>query len=205
MGWFDEQIRQRVENDEEVFEDALAQMENAVDGSRKIRETKGTGKRMTEEALQDILNYYHVKVREVPEHITDINEILEYLMRPSGVMRRRVMLKKGWSGDASGAMLGRLVSGESVALLPGVYGGYYYREPRSGKRIRVSRKTEGFIEEEAVVFYKPFPLRPMGGKDLLSCIFRLMRKRDYVLVFALAAAAAADRDADPGGQQKTLL
>ena len=89
MGWFDEQIRQRVENDEEVFEDALAQMENAVDGSRKIRETKGTGKRMTEEALQDILNYYHVKVREVPEHITDINEILEYLMRPSGVMRRR--------------------------------------------------------------------------------------------------------------------
>ena len=71
MGWFDEQIRQRVENDEEVFEDALAQMENAVDGSRKIRETKGTGKRMTEEALQDILNYYHVKVREVPEHITD--------------------------------------------------------------------------------------------------------------------------------------
>lgn len=190
MGWFDEQIRQRVENDEEVFEDALAQMENAVDGSRKIRETKGTGKRMTEEALQDILNYYHVKVREVPEHITDINEILEYLMRPSGVMRRRVMLKKGWSGDASGAMLGRLVSGESVALLPGVYGGYYYREPRSGKRIRVSRKTEGFIEEEAVVFYKPFPLRPMGGKDLLSYIFRLMRKRDYVLVFALAAAAA---------------
>ena len=140
MGWFDEQIRQRVENDEEVFEDALAQMENAVDGSRKIRETKGTGKRMTEEALQDILNYYHVKVREVPEHITDINEILEYLMRPSGVMRRRVMLKKGWSGDASGAMLGRLVSGESVALLPGVYGGYYYREPRSGKRIRVSRR-----------------------------------------------------------------
>ena len=126
----------------------------------------------------------------MPEHITDINEILEYLMRPSGVMRRRVMLKKGWSGDASGAMLGRLVSGESVALLPGVYGGYYYREPRSGKRIRVSRKTEGFIEEEAVVFYKPFPLRPMGGKDLLSYIFRLMRKRDYVLVFALAAAAA---------------
>lgn len=190
MGWFDEQIRQRVENDEEIFEDALAQMENAVDGSRKIRETKSAGKRMTEEALQDILNYYHVKIHEVPEHMTDLNEILEYLMRPSGVMRRRVTLKKGWYKDASGAMLGRLASGETIALIPGVYGGYYYREPRSGKRIRVSRKTESLIGEEAVVFYKPFPLRPMNGKDLLGYIFRLLRGRDYALIVALTAAAA---------------
>lgn len=190
MGWFDEQIRQRVENDEEIFEDALAQMENAVDGSRKIRETKGAGKRMTEEALQDILNYYHVKIHEVPEHMTDLNEILEYLMRPSGVMRRRVTLKKGWYKDASGAMLGRLTSGETIALIPGVYGGYYYREPRSGKRIRVSGKTEGLIGEEAVAFYKPFPLRPMNGKDLLGYIFRLLKGRDYALIVALTAAAA---------------
>ena len=190
MGWFDEQIRQRVENDEEIFEDALAQMENAVDGSRKIRETKGAGKRMTEEALQDILNYYHVKIHEVPEHMTDLNEILEYLMRPSGVMRRRVTLKKGWYKDASGAMLGRLASGETIALIPGVYGGYYYREPRSGKRIRVSGKTEGLIGEEAVAFYKPFPLRPMNGKDLLGYIFRLLKGRDYALIVALTAAAA---------------
>ena len=190
MGWFDEQIRQRVQNDEEIFEDALAQMENAVDGSRKTRASKSTGRQRVEEALQDILNYYHVKVREVPEHMTELNEILEYLMRPSGVMRRRVTLKKGWFRDASGAMLGRLATGESVALIPGVYGGYYYREPGSGKKIRVSRKTEGLIEEEAVAFYKPLPLRPMSGKDLLGYIFRILRGRDYVLILALTAAAA---------------
>lgn len=33
MGWFDEQIRQRIENDDEVFSEAFAKMADVVMGN----------------------------------------------------------------------------------------------------------------------------------------------------------------------------
>ena len=48
-----------------------------------------------------------------------MNEQLEYLMRPYGIMRRTVYLEKGWYKDAIGAMLGVMKeTGKIVALLP---------------------------------------------------------------------------------------
>ncbi len=34
MGWFDEQIRQRIENDDEMFSDAFASMMNLVSNEK---------------------------------------------------------------------------------------------------------------------------------------------------------------------------
>ena len=48
------------------------------------------------DAISEILKCYHIKPREVPDSITDMNETLEYLLRPHGIMRRNVSLEKGW-------------------------------------------------------------------------------------------------------------
>ena len=34
MGWFDEQIRQRIQRDDDMFADAFAQMANLVSGEK---------------------------------------------------------------------------------------------------------------------------------------------------------------------------
>ena len=105
MGWFDEQIRERKKHDQSTFEEAFAEISDAVTGAR-VSAAFADNKSRTKDAIDAILRFYHVKSQEVPEIITDINEQLEFLMRPYGIMRRTVRLEKGWYKDAIGAMLG---------------------------------------------------------------------------------------------------
>lgn len=73
-----------------------------------------------QDAAEQILKYYRVRPAKLPEGDMDINERLEYLMRPSGIMQRRVKLEGAWYRDAVGAMVGeRTDTGETVALIPG--------------------------------------------------------------------------------------
>lgn len=186
MGWFEEQIRQRMEYDDEMFADAFAQMANLV-SSENIINSFTNKRQIAEEAIGDILKYYHVKVLEIPDAIDDINEVLEFLMRPSGIMRRTVRLPMGWYKDAVGAMLGTKKDGSIIALLPGKMHGYYYRDHATGKITKINKKNVSEIEEEAVCFYQPFPLRKMNMMDLLKYIFQQLHRGDYVLMTAAAA------------------
>ena len=189
MGWFEEQIKQRKENDDNVFSDSFVNLAGAVMGS-KISAALNDNRRITKDAIDEILKYYHVKSREIPDHIKDMNEQLEYLLRPYGIMRRIVHLEKGWYRDACGAMLAtKKDSGEVVALLPTGLAGYSYLDRESGKRIRISRKNEGLFELEGIAFYKPFPLKKIGIPALMKYAFGTLSLADLVL-FGLATLSA---------------
>ena len=126
MGWFDEQIRDRKKNDDDAFAEAFANMASAITG-KKGDTVLNNDRTVTKDAIDEILKYYHVKSREVPDNISDTNEQLEYLMRPYGIMRRTVKLDGKWYRNAIGAMLGVLrESGRVVALLPSGISGYSY-------------------------------------------------------------------------------
>ena len=162
MGWFDEQIRQRKEADRTAFEDSFQEIAGAVMG-RRMSEALNDDRKVTTDAIGEILKYYHVKPTEVPETIQDMNEVLEYLMRPYGIMRRGVRLEKGWYRDAVGAMLGTRADDNSVvALLPAGLVGYRFFDRKTGAWVRLSRKNESMITEDAIAFYKPFPLKKMN-------------------------------------------
>ena len=58
MGWFDEQIRQRMRRDQEVFEESFVRVAGSVLGSRAVAHFEDD--RLTaKQALDDILKYYH--------------------------------------------------------------------------------------------------------------------------------------------------
>ena len=188
MGWFDEQIRDRKRNDDEAFAEAFANMASAITGKR-IDASLNDDRAVTKDAIDEILKYYHVKSREVPDNLTDMNEQLEYLMRPYGIMRRTVKLENGWYRDAVGAMLGVLAgSGRVVALIPTGLSGYSYFDYETGKRRRVNRKNQHLFEEEAIAFYKPFPLKKISLPALAGYIARTLSVSDYVMI-ALATLA----------------
>ena len=75
MGWFDEQIRQRKENDQDVFEESILRMASAVIGSQKAGLLRDE-RIITKEAIDDILKYYHYKPAEIPDSVKDPDEQL---------------------------------------------------------------------------------------------------------------------------------
>ena len=188
MGWFDEQIRDRKKNDDDAFAEAFANMASAVTGKRGSADLH-SDRTLTKDAIDEILKYYHIKSREVPDTVSDLNEQLEYLMRPYGIMRRPVKLEGKWYRDAVGAMLGVLrESGRVVALLPAGLSGYSYFDYETGKRRKVNRHNLQLFAEDAIAFYKPFPLQKLSLPGLARYIVGTFSASDFVLI-ALATLA----------------
>ena len=186
MGWFDEQIKQRIFEDENAFSGAFAQMASVITGKNPFDAAMADDPRRTADAVQEILDYYRVQRQELPAGLKELNDILEFLLRPSGIMRRTVQLEGAWYRDGLGALLCTDTEGAVVALIPSGLSGYSYYDKTLGKRVRVTRKNAARFQNESICFYKPFPLKAMTLKDLLQYIFRALSKWDYIL-FAAAA------------------
>ncbi len=185
MGWFDEQIRQRKESDQEVFEDSIFRMASVVLGKQ------GTGilndeRIITKAAIDDILKYYHYKPAEIPESVSDPEEQLEYCLRPRGLMRRNIKLEEGWYKDAYGPVLAfRKTDGIPVALLPKPFTGYWYKDPDSGEKKNLNKENAANFDADAICFYRPLPLKKLGIPDLIIFLKNCLNTGDYVLLVVL--------------------
>ena len=168
MGWFEEQIKMRRDSDNEALDDSLKNVSAIIEGKKGF--SFGDDREKIKSVLDEILAFFHIRSREIPPEIKDLNDQMEYLFRPQGIMYRPVKLDKGWYKNASGAMLGKLKTGEAVALLPDKLGIYGFYDPTTQKRVRLGRKTQDLLEEDAYCFYKPFPLRKIGIRDLMMYI-----------------------------------
>jgi NHLM bacteriocin system ABC transporter ATP-binding protein len=182
MGWFDEQIKQRIKNDEESFSEAFVNMSSVVMGKGVLKSDLNDAGKKTRDAIDGILKFYHIKPQELPEKLRDMNEQLEYLLRPSGIMRRSVKLKNKWYQDGIGALLGTTKKGDTVAILPAGLTGYVFYDHESGTRIRVNDKTAELLSEEAICFYRPLPLKALGVRDLFLYILQTLSLSDFTMI-----------------------
>lgn len=190
MGWFDEQIRLRKKNDDSVFEEAFVGMADAVLGS-KMSSAFTSDEAKAQGAIEEILKFYKVKQREVPDSVKGLNDRLEYLLRPHGIMRRNINLEKGWYKDSIGAVLGtRKDDGSIVAFIPKGLSGYVYFDAPTGKWVKLSKKTEALFEDEGICFYKPFPLTKLTVRTLMRYILNTLSAADFVLVILATLAVS---------------
>ncbi len=191
MGWFDEQIKLRKKNDDAILEESFVGMADAVLGT-KMSEAYKSDTEKADSAIDYILRYYKIKPVEVPDNFKNLNDRLEYLLRPNGIMRRNVTLEKGWYKDAIGAILGtRKDDGSVVAFIPKGFAGYMFFDAPSGKWIKLSKKNENLFESEAICFYKPFPLKKLTLPVLARYIIETLSVADIVLIAAATLAVTA--------------
>ena len=185
MGWFENQIQDRREADQQLLEESFLRIAGVVMGERDAQRI-GDARIITKSAIDEILKYYHYKPSELPETITDPDEQLDYCLRPHGMMRRSVELKKGWYKDAYGPILAfRKDDGSPAALLPGAVYGYFFRDPATGKAVRLNAETEQLFDPDAICFYRPLPLKKLGIPDLLLYMKRCVSSSDiFMIVFA---------------------
>ena len=89
MGWFDEQIRQRAQRDQDVFEDSFVRMASAVLDKWNANRLESGGM-IAKEALDDVLRYYREKPVEVPAYVAEGIERSQSQDEQSGAMMERL-------------------------------------------------------------------------------------------------------------------
>ncbi|MCR5108149.1 MAG: ATP-binding cassette domain-containing protein [Lachnospiraceae bacterium] len=188
MGWFDEQIKQRRDRDANLFSESMENIIGTIQGRSNIASSFDDAMKEVD-AVNAILRYFGAKRMELTGNFSDFNEKMEYMLRPHGIMRRRVELTEGWYKDAIGPMVGFLKdSGRAIALIPGGLSGYYYIDTSTGIKKKVDEATAKMFDEDALVFYKPFPLRKLGIKDLIVYALSNLNVGDFVIYGAFSVA-----------------
>ena len=188
MGWFAEQIKERICKDEAEFSDAMEEISSIITGTRPNTDTvhrEEEQKTYLTDALHQILRYYRLKPVELSHDAKSLEDQLESFCRPYGIMHRTVKLEKGWYRDSIGAMLGFRKNGSAVALIPDNLFGYLCYDSDHVGPVRLSKKTEADLEEEAICFYKPFPVKKMGFRDLLRYMLEAVPLSSYLMLIAM--------------------
>jgi NHLM bacteriocin system ABC transporter ATP-binding protein len=186
MGWFQDLISSRLENDEKLLGRAFEDLATASSEGRGPL-NGGPLRSARYRALAEILRYYRLPPGEEPEEDrfeAGSAEEMDFFLRPSGLSKRRVRLSGAWQRDASGPLLGEL-DGFPVALIPRFFSGYSYRDPQTGLRRRLKGEGASRFGPEAWCFYPALPRRALEARDLLAYMFRSLGAADLVF-FALA-------------------
>ena len=192
MSWFEEQLKYRKQSDDAAFSEGIDSIADAIMGTR-LRESLDQ-KDIANSAIDEILKYYHckVKIEELPTNITDVDEQLEYRLRPFGIKCRSVKLDSNWYNQAVGAMLGTLKEdGSAVALIPGKILGYQLVNIKTGKKIKLNKKTAKLLDKEALCFYEPLPLKALNVLDLLKFTVMQLSFSDIAMYLFLLAISTA--------------
>lgn len=188
MQWMESQIETRQRLDEELIERSYAELAASVTNPRNAPSFRAGDLELADGAVRTCLRYCGVRPGNVPDKLTDITARIDWLCRPSGTMHRNVRLEGAWYRDAFGAMLGKLDTGEPIALLPNHFGGYYYHDPGNGRKCKINAANASHIDHDAVLFYRPLPQGKLTIWDLLLFIARVFDRSDYVFVFMAALA-----------------
>ena len=182
MGIFDKQIRDRLNRDQENLEESFFKLASVV-MDKWDQEAAQDMLVITKGAFDEILKFYRQKPVDIPKEIIDLSDRMEYAFRPAGLMTRDVKLTGRWYMDAFGPMLCHLKeSNYLVALIPSALGGYHYKHPVTGKKIKINKRTAAELEEDAVSFFQSLPMKKIGIKELLVFIKKSMTTSDLLVV-----------------------
>ena len=167
MGYFDEQVRQKKVLEDAGFENAWESLSEVVSG-KSVWHRDENREFLNKSSIEDLAAWLHVSIPKNTQQTNSFDEYLESCFRPQGVMWRAVKLKDRWYEDHVGIMTGSLKTGGLVVFIPGGKNGYFFRDPETGKRHRITKMNADLFESDATLFYRNLPLRRITGQDILQ-------------------------------------
>lgn len=177
MGYFDEQVRQKKENDDRSFEEAFIGLASTVMGDQIVIAEKNRDFQIRN-AFDEILQYYHIEKFKLPEDMDSFDHQLDSFISLSGLMKRTVKLTDEWYRNAIGPFLAFFRDSDDIVTLMPDRNGYSYRDYATGSRIKITKENAGQFRTEAYCFYKPFPSTEMTKKDLVHYMVNMLTKSD---------------------------
>ena len=91
MGWFDNQIRERKQIDQELFENSILHMASAVVGT-ETADRMASEHIVTKQAIDDVLKYYRLAPIEIPSKITDPEEHRKWTGQDNRLIRENLKM-----------------------------------------------------------------------------------------------------------------
>lgn len=181
MGWFDEQIRLRKKIDEERYQRAYSNILNKVLGKRQ---ENNDAKMAIKNAIDEVFYYYDYPKIEIPYGIKSPLDQIEYAANTVGMMKANIKLGTNWYTDCYGPIICFLKENDlPVALFPRGFSNYYYKDPDTGKKVALTRRTAQLFKDEAVAFYEPLALKKLGIPDLMEFMIKRLNMKD-IMFFA---------------------
>ncbi len=191
MNIFQDQITERRKADQQALEESFGQIAGVVLG-RHLAEKLEDDRIITQQAVDEILKYYHCKPVDIPKSVKSAEEQLDYCLRRYGMMQRTIELEEGWYNDAYGPVIAfTREGGRPVAVFPDFLHGYYYHDQANGKKIKLGRKTSSVFDREAICFYHPLPMKKLGIPDLIIFMKQCMDINDWLLLIVSTLALSA--------------
>ena len=132
MGWFDEQIEYRKQQESKMLSDSYEKLHLTLTG-RKSGQYYAEGADVND-ALEQLLKYFGIRDRKIPASLKEFEEKLDYLLTASDIMFRKVTLEPGWHKDAMGVMITSLKeNGSVITVMRDAAGAYRYIDPKTGR------------------------------------------------------------------------
>ena len=182
MNVFGKQLEERKRRDHNEKNRSLRFLAGAISGRNRefdIGISSGQ-KNIYQVAL--MLRHLKLQIPEAPRAFTDPADQIDELIETSGATKRHVDLTEEWWKEGDGPLLA-VVKGtrDLCALFPGAFGGYYYLDPESGKKIRITNRNHTLFGE-AWCIYRPLPGKSMTGKDYLIFLLRQLNRGDVTAI-----------------------
>ena len=176
---FGRQLLNRKERDSRMMNESLLDVADSLRGQSRYHYHEYDSVKFEHE-LRQICAYFKINIPDDIPASNDINDTIEFICRPIGMMHRRVMLDGNWWKDGDGPVLAVFKdTGMPIALIPGPLAFYYFKDS-NGNRIRVNKKNKDIFEREAVCFYAPLPQHEISGRELVLILLRSINRVDIV-------------------------
>jgi len=139
-------------------------------------------------AMRQLLEAMNIKDYELEENdFQTPEEQLIGILRPRGIMMRKIRLTGKWWRESVGPLLGHTKEGRLVTFIPTPSGlGYEYRDKQGALRKIGRHEMEHELQNLAYAFSKPLPLGKMGVKDLILYMWKVVP--GYNLLFMSIAS-----------------
>ena len=169
MAIYIKQINKRRQLEKTLLAEAMDRGAQRLGFLRK----KGAIPQTNQSALRQLLDALGIKDYDLEENdIFSPEEQLTGILRPRGILMRRIRLTGEWWSECVGPLLGYAKDGQLLALTPTSSGlGYHYRDHNGIIRTINKREMEHELKPTAIQFTKPLPLRALDIKDLINFIW----------------------------------
>lgn len=187
MSFFEERQKQKKALEDEAFIKSFQNLAGAVLGE-KTEGIQDSERLHLIRIIEELGRYLDICIPYSSHPDLSVEWYQEEYFRPQGIMWRKVHLSDFWYRNVTGIMLGEFADGERVVLFPSGIGGYCYKDPRTGSRIRITKKNAGLFKPEATLYYRTLPIRPIGKRDVAAFIRKCVSIPETLMLIAATAA-----------------